>query len=76
MATAQARKAGPKKTRQTVEQRRLEAFRHRLGSLTYHQACQLLGDDGSMLIRRGGQHFDVQSGIAMFIWVEICFASE
>lgn len=36
-------------------------FHRRLGSLTYYQACQKLGDDGSKLIRQGAHQFEIQS---------------
>ncbi|MCA9137107.1 MAG: DEAD/DEAH box helicase [Planctomycetales bacterium] len=34
-------------------------FHQRLGSLTFSQACQMLGDDGATLIREGAQFLDV-----------------
>ncbi|TWU37841.1 RNA polymerase-associated protein RapA [Novipirellula aureliae] len=36
-------------------------FHRRLGSLTYFQACQLLGDEGANLIRDGGRLFEIES---------------
>lgn len=39
----------------------------RLGALTFYQACQLLGDEGSNLIRRGGQEFEIQSDRDVFL---------
>ena len=52
------RKAKPKGS---PKRKKVNVFHERLGSLTYYQACQLLGDDGSKLIRGGGQAFEVQS---------------
>lgn len=40
---------------------RVNVFHERLGSLTYYQACRLLGDDGATLIQEGGRAFEVQS---------------
>ncbi|MEM6468848.1 MAG: DEAD/DEAH box helicase [Planctomycetota bacterium] len=53
-ATARKGKSGRKKKKSNV-------FHERLGSLTYYQACQLLGDDGGKLIQEGGRAFEVQS---------------
>ena len=36
-------------------------FHERLGSLTYYQACQLLGDEGARLIQEGSRALEVQS---------------
>ena len=36
-------------------------FHAQLGSLTWYQACQMLGDEGKTLIRSGAQKYDVQS---------------
>ncbi|KAA1261376.1 RNA polymerase-associated protein RapA [Rubripirellula obstinata] len=41
--------------------KKTNVFHERLGSLTYYQACQLLGDDGAKLIQEGGRSFEVQS---------------
>jgi hypothetical protein len=38
-----------------------------LGTLTYYQACQLLGDEGAKLIRKGGRLFEVQSDRDVFL---------
>jgi len=48
-------------------QKKENAFHQRLGSLTFYQACQLLGDDGATLIRRGGQEFEIQSDRDVFL---------
>lgn len=49
------------KQKNAKPKKKTNVFHERLGSLTYHQACQLLGDDGSKLIQLGGREFDVQS---------------
>ncbi|QDT07754.1 RNA polymerase-associated protein RapA [Rubripirellula lacrimiformis] len=41
--------------------KRENVFHQRLGTLTYHQAVGLLGDEGAKLIRGGGQRFEIQS---------------
>jgi hypothetical protein len=38
---------------------RVNPFHQRLGQLTHHQACQMLGDRGDELLSRGGSVFDV-----------------
>ncbi len=45
------------------KQPRVNVFHQRLGALTYHQACQLLGDDGegARRIRQGGGKFEILS---------------
>lgn len=40
---------------------KVSRFHQRLGSLTFSQACKLLGDEGAKLIYRGGQSFEIQS---------------
>ncbi|MCR9296236.1 MAG: DEAD/DEAH box helicase [bacterium] len=40
---------------------RVNRFHQRLGTLTYSQACKLLGDEGNKLIQQGGRIFEVQS---------------
>lgn len=42
-------------------------FHQRLGTLTYSQACRLLGDEGSKLIQLGGRTFEVQSDRDVFL---------
>jgi hypothetical protein len=61
LKVARTRKTPPKSPRKT------NVFHHRLGSLTYYQACRLLGDEGSKLIRRGGQNFEIQSDRDVFL---------
>ncbi len=60
--TGKAKKAQTKKT-----SKKPNTFHYRLGSLTYYQACQLLGDDGAKLIGRGGQLFEIQSDRDVFL---------
>jgi len=57
MAT-ETKTAGKRKTK---TERRPNVFHQRLGTLTYHQAVNLLGDEGARLIRSGGQAFEIQS---------------
>lgn len=52
---------GQKSKEKTHPKKKTNVFHERLGSLTYYQACQLLGDDGAKLIQEGGRAFDVQS---------------
>lgn len=40
---------------------KVNRFHQRLGSLTFSQACKLLGDEGAKLIHRGGRTFEIQS---------------
>lgn len=51
---AKSKKTKPQKHKKNV-------FHHRLGSLTHYQACQILGDNGSKLIQKGRQLFEIQS---------------
>lgn len=46
---------------------RTNPFHRRLGSLTYHQACQLLGDDGPKKLRDGGRAFEIQGERDVFL---------
>ncbi|MEP4683793.1 MAG: helicase, partial [Rhodopirellula bahusiensis] len=57
MAT-ETKTAGKRKTK---TERRPNVFHQRLGTLTYHQAVNLLGEEGSQLIRTGGRSFEIQS---------------
>ncbi|MEO1527517.1 MAG: DEAD/DEAH box helicase [Planctomycetota bacterium] len=45
----------------------INRFHQRLGTLTYSQACKLLGDKGAKLIRSGGQTFEIQSDRDVFL---------
>lgn len=47
--------------------KKVNVFHQRLGSLTYYQACQMLGDGGAKLIQRGGRTFEVQSDRDVFL---------
>ncbi len=51
--------AKPKKT--------VNVFHQRLGTLTFYQACQILGDDGASLIRLGGTQFEMESDRDVFL---------
>lgn len=42
-------------------------FHQRLGTLTYSQACKLLGDDGAKLIQLGSRRFEIQSDRDVFL---------
>lgn len=42
-------------------QTKINVFHQRLGSLTYYQACQLLGDEAAALIAQGNRSFEIQS---------------
>jgi superfamily II DNA or RNA helicase len=47
--------------------RKKNVFHQRLGSLTHHQACQMLGDDGAKLIQAGSRQFEVLSDRDVFL---------
>ena len=49
--------AGSTKTRnaKSKKPKKTNIFHQRLGSLTYYQACQMLGDDGAKLIQSGAR---------------------
>ena len=47
--------------------KKVNLFHQRIGSLTYYQACQLLGDQGAKLIQSGGQCFEIQSDRDVFL---------
>ncbi|APZ95816.1 RNA polymerase-associated protein RapA [Fuerstiella marisgermanici] len=49
------------------KKKKVNVFHQRLGSLTYYQACQMLGDDGAKLIQSGGQKFEVLSDRDVFL---------
>jgi len=55
------------KSKPGKKKEKVNHFHQRLGSLTWYQACQMLGDDGSTLIRRGAQQFEVQSDRDVFL---------
>ena len=47
-------------TSTSVKKRKGNVFHQRLGSLTFSQACQLLGDEGATLLREGGQFLELE----------------
>ncbi len=64
--------------RQPVEKRRrsdkpeespkkVNVFHERLGTLTYYQACQLLGDESPKLIQAGARKYEIQSDRDVFL---------
>jgi hypothetical protein len=63
--TARTKKRKNRRTKQSKPVKKKKSakpkitFRHRLGSLTYRQACNLLGDEGGQLIREGSQLFEI-----------------
>ncbi|MGV3485018.1 MAG: SNF2-related protein [Planctomycetaceae bacterium] len=42
-------------------------FHQRLAALTYHQACQMLGDEGARLIRQGARFTDIEPDEDVFL---------
>ena len=50
-----------------TRQKKINRLHQRLGSLTYYQACQLLGDDGAKLIQQGSRAFEVLSDRDVFL---------
>lgn len=56
-----------KQTTEEGQKAKTNVFRQRLGSLTFYQASQMLGDDGAKLIRAGAAHFDVQPDRDVFL---------
>ncbi len=42
-------------------------FHQRLGALTYYQACQLLGEEGSQRLQKGSQRFEILSDQNVFL---------
>ena len=60
-------RAPASESRKTAKKPKVNIFHQRLGSLTWHQACQMLGDDGAKLIRKGAQQFEVQSDRDVFL---------
>lgn len=55
------------KDRKSSSKDRVNVFHQRLGSLTYYQATQLLGDNGADLMRTGGQAFEIDSDRDIFL---------
>jgi hypothetical protein len=54
-------------TKTTKKTKKINVFHQRIGSLTFYQACQLLGDEGSKLIQAGGRIFEIQSDRDVFL---------
>ncbi|MEO1617228.1 MAG: DEAD/DEAH box helicase [Planctomycetota bacterium] len=46
---------------------KVNRFHQRLGTLTYSQACKLLGDEGAKLISLGSRSFEIQSDRDVFL---------
>ncbi|MEZ6128073.1 MAG: DEAD/DEAH box helicase [Planctomycetaceae bacterium] len=66
--TKTSHKSGTKsQLKSNGSKKKVNVFHQRLGSLTYYQACQMLGDDGAKLIQRGGRKFEVQSDRDVFL---------
>lgn len=57
------KKSGAKSSRK----KQVNVFHQRLGSLTYHQACQMLGDEGAALIRQGNRFTEIDSDQDVFL---------
>lgn len=57
------KKSGAKSSRK----KQVNVFHQRLGSLTYHQACQMLGDEGAALIRQGNRFIEIDSDQDVFL---------
>ena len=47
--------------------KKVNVFHQRLGSLTYHQACQMLGDEGAKLIRQGDRFTEIDPENDVFL---------
>ncbi len=47
--------------------KKVNVFHQRLGSLTYYQACLLLGDEGGKLLQSGGRQFEIQADRDVFL---------
>lgn len=54
-----------------AEKQRVNHLHHRLGSLTFYQACQMLGDDGAKLIRKGAGKFEILSDRDVFLGADL-----
>ncbi len=52
---------------QGTKRRSVNRFHQRLASLTYYQACQLLGEDGTNLMRAGEGAFGIESDEDVFL---------
>ncbi|TWU08334.1 DEAD/DEAH box helicase [Stieleria varia] len=62
-------KGNGKKTTSKPDPRKkkVNVFHQRLGSLTYHQACQKLGDEGAKLMRLGDRFTEIDPGQDVFL---------
>ena len=67
MATTSTREKKQTSSRSIAKRKKGNIFHQRLGSLTFSQGCQLLGDQGSQLLRQGGQAFDITSDENVFL---------
>ncbi|MFK7817205.1 MAG: DEAD/DEAH box helicase [Planctomycetaceae bacterium] len=59
-------KKKPKRSKPAKKQKG-KVLHQRLGSLTYYQACQMLGDDGAKLMRAGAARFDLEPDRDVFL---------
>ncbi len=66
---ANSQRNGKTKTKTSTKRnsKKSNVFHQRLGTLTYHQACRLLDDEGPRLIQNGGRLFDIQSDRDVFL---------
>jgi len=46
---------------------KVNVFHQRLGSMTVHQACKVLGDDGSKRLAKGAQAFEILADRDVFL---------
>jgi hypothetical protein len=60
-------KASEQSTDASPRKRKVNLFHQRLGSLTYHQACQMLGENGDKLIRQGNRFTEIDSEKDVFL---------
>ncbi|TWT97351.1 DEAD/DEAH box helicase [Neorhodopirellula pilleata] len=58
---------GKKSGSGSSRKKQVNVFHQRLGSLTYHQACQMLGDEGGKLIRVGSRFTEIESDDDVFL---------
>ena len=70
---ASSTKTSPTQSKGKPNKKKPNVFHQRLGSLTYYQAGEMLGDDGSKLIRRVLKSLKF-SRIETSFWAAICFA--
>ena len=65
--SAEKRGKSTKRTGSAKSDKRVNAFHQRLASLTFHQACQLLGDNGGQLIRQGSRFTEIAEEDDVFL---------